>query len=155
MKRFKASAPCARSGSTSSSTSKACCAAPCSRGSRTAKNSSALATAAKARNGFYDLAVPRKDYYTHAVDWYLAVLTALKIPVHKNFNWLPVNKKVSDHVKQKWPGLKLKAENSKLIFLQPGARWENKRWPAEHFAALVRVLEKKFPVRPLRRRGRR
>jgi heptosyltransferase-1 len=97
--------------------------------------------------GFYDLAVPRKDYFTHAADWYLAVLTALKIPVHKNFTWLPENKKISEAVKQRWfgAGSKLKAENSKLVFLQPGARWENKRWPAEHFAALVRALEKNFP----------
>ena len=96
-------------------------------------------------NGFYDLAVPRKNYLTHAVDWYLAVLAALNIPVHKNFTWLPENKKISDAVKQKWPALKPKAEDSKLIFLQPGARWENKRWPAEHFAALVRALENNFP----------
>jgi len=96
-------------------------------------------------NGFYDLAVPRKNYFTHAVDWYLAVLTALDVPVHKNFTWLPENKKIAGDVIKKWPDLKLKAEDSKLIFLQPGARWENKRWPAEHFAALVRVLEKKFP----------
>src|SRR5438046_763808 len=25
------------------------------------------------------------------------------------------------------------------------ARWKNKRWPAEHFAALVKLLAKKFP----------
>ena len=31
------------------------------------------------------------------------------------------------------------------LLLQPGARWENKRWPAEHFAELVRLLAKKFP----------
>jgi heptosyltransferase I len=97
-------------------------------------------------SGFYDLAVPRKDYFTHAADWYLSVLTALKIPVHKNFVWLPENQKISDDVKQKWLDSKLKTENSKLIFLQPGARWKNKRWPAEHFAALVRELGKKFPT---------
>ncbi len=98
-------------------------------------------------NGFYDLAVPRKNYFTHAVDWYLAVLTALDIPVHKNFTWLPENKKISDGIKQNWPGKNWKSEirNPKLIFLQPGARWENKRWPAVHFAALVRALEKEFP----------
>ena len=35
--------------------------------------------------GFYDLAVPRKSFHTHAVDWYLSVLPALGVPVHKNF----------------------------------------------------------------------
>jgi lipopolysaccharide heptosyltransferase II len=98
-------------------------------------------------HAFYDLAVPRKSYLTHAADWYLAVLPMLKVPVHKNFTWLPENKKISGDVKQKWFGAdsKLKTENSKLVFLQPGARWENKRWPAEHFAALVRALEKNYP----------
>jgi heptosyltransferase I len=92
-------------------------------------------------NGFYDLAVPRKDFHTHAVDWYLSVLTALKIPVHKNFIWLPERKEIADDVKRKWF-----SEPSTLILLQPGARWENKRWPAEHFSALVCTLEKKFPA---------
>ncbi len=100
-------------------------------------------------NGFYDVAVPRKDYYTHAADWYLAVPTALKIPVHKNFTWLPENKKISESVKQKWfpdfKNPKSEIRNPKLIFLQPGARWENKRWPAEHFAALVCSLEREHP----------
>jgi lipopolysaccharide heptosyltransferase I len=92
-------------------------------------------------NGFYDLAVPRKDFHTHAVDWYLSVLTALKIPVHKNFIWLPERKEIADDVKRKWF-----PEPATLILLQPGARWENKRWPAEHFSTLVCTLEKKFPA---------
>ncbi len=32
-----------------------------------------------------------------------------------------------------------------MILLQPGARWENKRWPAKYFAELVRRLAEKFP----------
>ncbi len=35
--------------------------------------------------GFYDIAVPRKNFHTHAVDWYLSVLPPLGVPVHKNF----------------------------------------------------------------------
>ena len=34
--------------------------------------------------GFYDIAVPRKSFHTHAVDWYLSVLPPLGVPVHKN-----------------------------------------------------------------------
>jgi lipopolysaccharide heptosyltransferase I len=102
-------------------------------------------------NGFYDLAVPRKDFHTHAVDWYLSVLTALKIPVHKNFIWLPERKEIADDVKRKWPDAFVSnpqsaIRNPQLILLQPGARWENKRWPAEHFSALVHALEKNFPA---------
>jgi lipopolysaccharide heptosyltransferase II len=97
--------------------------------------------------GFYDLAVPRKSFHTHAVDWYLAVLPALGVPVHKNFNWLPERPEIAAEVKRKWPeaNSKLKTQNSKLVLLQPGARWENKRWPAKYFAELVRQLVEKFP----------
>ena len=97
--------------------------------------------------GFYDLAAPRKTFHTHAVDWYLSVLPPLGIPVHKKFNWLPERKQIADAVKQKWFGenSKLKTRNSKLILLQPGARWKNKRWPAKFFAELVRSLAGKFP----------
>jgi lipopolysaccharide heptosyltransferase II len=91
--------------------------------------------------GFYDLAVPRKNFYTHAVDWYLSVLPPLGVPIHKNFIWLPERPEVSAVVNSK-----LKIKNSKLILLQPGARWKNKRWPVNYFAELVRQLAEKFPA---------
>jgi lipopolysaccharide heptosyltransferase II len=99
--------------------------------------------------GFYDLAVPRKSFHTHAVDWYLAVLPALGVPVHKNFTWLPERPAIAAEVKRKWPGAfvfnpQSAIRNPQLILLQPGARWENKRWPAGHFAELVRLLAEKF-----------
>ena len=101
--------------------------------------------------GFYDLAVPRKSFHTHAVDWYLAVLPPLGVPVHNNFNWLPERPEISSEVKRKWPGAFARnpqsaIRNPQLILLQPGARWENKRWPAQHFAELVSLLAKKFPA---------
>ena len=97
--------------------------------------------------GFYDLAAPRKSFHTHAVDWYLAVLPALGVPVHKNFNWLPEHPENAAAVKRKWAeeNSKLKSQISNLILLQPGARWENKRWPAKYFAELVCSLAEKFP----------
>jgi heptosyltransferase-1 len=90
--------------------------------------------------GFYDLAVPRKSFHTHAVDWYLAVLPPLGVPVHNNFTWLPERPEIAAAVKSKW-----KTVGTSWIVLQPGARWENKRWPVEHFAELVRRLADKFP----------
>jgi lipopolysaccharide heptosyltransferase II len=98
--------------------------------------------------GFYDLAVPRQNFHTHAVDWYLSVLPPLGVPVHKNFNWLPPRPQIADAVNQKWfsENSKLKIQNSKLILLQPGARWKNKRWPVHYFAELVRRLAEKFPA---------
>lgn len=92
---------------------------------------------------FYNVAVPRKSFFTHAVDWYLAVLPQLGVPVHKNFQWLPERPQIAAEIKRKWQGEL--APETRLIALQPGARWNNKRWPATHFAELVRLLAVKFP----------
>jgi heptosyltransferase-1 len=88
---------------------------------------------------FYDFAVPRKSFHTHAVDWYLSVLPHLGVPVHKNFQWLSERSEIAAAVKSKW-----RTEGTKWIVLQPGARWNNKRWPVENFAELVRLLVEKF-----------
>ena len=90
--------------------------------------------------GFYDIAIPRKSFHTHAVDWYLSVLPQLGVPVHKNFSWLPERPAIAAAVKSKW-----KTDGAKWITLQPGARWNNKRWPVENFGGLVRLLSDKFP----------
>ena len=99
--------------------------------------------------GFYDVAVRRASFHTHAVDWYLGVLPVLGVPVHKNFVWLPERPAVAADVKRKWPdafaATPHSARRAQWIALQPGARWENKRWPAEHFAGLVRLLAQKYP----------
>jgi ADP-heptose:LPS heptosyltransferase len=122
--------------------------------------------------GFYDVAVRRASFHTHAADWYLAVLPRLGVPVHKNFQWLPERPAVAAEVRRKWlgeterrPPVRLEpGRNSQRagpetgappspcptepwIALQPGARWSNKRWPAENFAELVRRLAKEFPDR--------
>jgi lipopolysaccharide heptosyltransferase II len=90
--------------------------------------------------GFYDVAVRRASFHTHAVDWYLAVLLRLGVPVHNHFQWLPERPAIAAAVQSKWP-----TDGARWIAIQPGARWENKRWPAEYFAELVRLLAKKFP----------
>jgi lipopolysaccharide heptosyltransferase II len=85
--------------------------------------------------GFYDIIVRRPSFHTHAVDWYLAVLPRLDVPVHWNFTWLPERPEVAAAIQKKW-----QFGNARWLALQPGARWSNKRWPAENFAALVRRL---------------
>ena len=90
--------------------------------------------------GFYDVAVPRHSFHTQAVDWYLSVLPELGVPVHKNFTWLPERPAVAATVKARW-----NTESARWILLQPGARWENKRWPAAHFGTLVRQLGRDLP----------
>jgi heptosyltransferase-1 len=91
--------------------------------------------------GFYNIAVRRDSFYTHAADWYLAVLKVLKVPVHWNFQWLPERPAISAEVKRKW-----ETAASRWIVLQPGARWLNKRWPVESFAALIRLLSAAHPA---------
>ncbi len=107
--------------------------------------------------GFYDLAVPRASFHTHAVDWYLSVLPPLGVPVHRNFVWLPERPEIAAQVKSKWPvvgvqasagppGDTLKRERQpSWMALQPGARWKNKRWPVKHFAELIHSLTQRYP----------
>jgi ADP-heptose:LPS heptosyltransferase len=121
--------------------------------------------------GFYDLAVRRASFHTHAVDWYLAVLPHLGVPVHGNFQWLPERPQIAAEIKRKWlgeterrpparragsetgapparvepgrtPDSELRTPN--WIAIQPGARWSNKRWPVEYFTALIRLLAARF-----------
>lgn len=86
-------------------------------------------------HGYYDINVPRPSPQTHAVDWYLEVLRVLKIPVHQNIEWLPKREKVAAEVAARW-GL----NGRPMVALLPGARWENKRWPAGNFRELVARL---------------
>ena len=69
------------------------------------------------------------------MDRYLAALEVLGVPVHSNFEWLPARPAVAAKVRTKWalrPG--------RWVILQPGARWDTKRWPPSRFAEVVRRL---------------
>ena len=94
-----ASAGCAHKILTSSLTCNASRAAARSPGSRTENFSSASTKSAKARAAFTTSPSPRKSFHTHAVDWYLAVLPPLGVPVHKNFQWLPERPEIAADVK--------------------------------------------------------
>lgn len=85
--------------------------------------------------GFYDCTVDRPSPKAHAVDWYLAVLRALNVPVHQDFEWLPARPMTTAAFQAKWP-----SDGSRWISIAPGARWENKRWPIEHFTETIRRL---------------
>jgi lipopolysaccharide heptosyltransferase II len=90
--------------------------------------------------GLYDIIVPRPSSSTHAVDWYLEVLKPLGIPVHHDFTWLPERPAAARALREKW-----RPEGSCWIAIQPGARWDNKRWPVEYFAQLVARLASDLP----------
>ncbi|MBC8001557.1 MAG: lipopolysaccharide heptosyltransferase II [Opitutaceae bacterium] len=88
---------------------------------------------------FYDIAVPRPSPVTHAVDWYLEVLRNLEVPVHTDYEWLPERAEIATLVRHKWA-----VDGNRWILLNPGARWNNKRWPVEHFSELVKLLSEEF-----------
>jgi lipopolysaccharide heptosyltransferase I len=90
---------------------------------------------------FYDLAVPTPKG-THAVDRYLSVLPPLGVPMNASFRWLPERPQVAAAVKAKWPELHAV---SRWIAIQPGARWDTKRWPVENFTRLAGLLAQKYP----------
>ena len=94
--------------------------------------------------GYYDIDVRRPTPNTHAVDWYLETLRALGVPVHFNFEWMPKREAVAREVVALWN----LNHGAKTVALLPGARWENKRWPATHFRQLVReLLERESSLR--------
>ncbi len=85
--------------------------------------------------GFYDHIVRRASFYTHAVDWYLAVLPLLQVPAVLEFPWLPERPRVATALLRKWP-----VERARWLAIQPGARWINKRWPLDHYLELLKKL---------------
>ena len=92
---------------------------------------------------FFDVAIPRPTATTHAVDWYLAVLPGLGVPVHWNFDWLPSRPSVQLEICRKWPAL---AGPGDWILFQPTARWATKQWPIERFAEVARQLARRNPA---------
>jgi heptosyltransferase I len=84
---------------------------------------------------FHDISIPRPKEKRHAVDWYLAALAPLGVPIAHDFEWMPVRPAARDVVDALWP-----SDGRRWVVLQPGARWATKRWPAANFAAVVRAL---------------
>ena len=66
-------------------------------------------------------------------------MKSLGVPVHQNFIWLPARPEIKANVE------KIAGADSRWIVINPGARWLNKRWPAEYFAALVKRLAAQNP----------
>jgi heptosyltransferase I len=91
-------------------------------------------------SAFYDLVVARPSYDTHAVEWYLAVAQRLGLPMCSDIEWLPPGKPGDSTLRQKWP-----ITDGTWIMINPSARWQNKRWPIDHFQALLRELAVQVP----------
>jgi lipopolysaccharide heptosyltransferase II len=85
----------------------------------------------------YDITPPRSAPKTHAVDRYLSVLPLLKVPVHKNFEWLPARPAAVESIREKWNP---ERNVTRWIVMLPGGRWDNKRWPVQYFVDLAKRL---------------
>ena len=83
-------------------------------------------------SAFYDLAIDRPGYHSHAVEWYLSIAKALGLKVDMGFEWLPERPLVKAEIHRKWP-----LDDVSWIVFCPGARWENKQWPLKNFAELA------------------
>ncbi len=98
----------------------------------------------EAREGarsLYDIIIPRPSFHTHAVDWYLAVLPVLGVPLGRQFDWLPERPDAREALLKRWA-----LDGAPWLALQPGARWPNKRWPVEYYAELARQLATACPA---------
>jgi len=85
--------------------------------------------------------VPRPSAQTHAADWYLEVARHLGIRMDRPYEWLPARPSGRLQIQRQFPEL----ESGNWIGFQPGARWENKRWPLDSFRQLSRLLEQRLP----------
>jgi heptosyltransferase-1 len=88
---------------------------------------------------FYDLRVPRPGEFSHAAEWYFEVLRKIDVPVHRHFDWLPRKEKAAASVERKW------GRKGPRLILNPGATWENKRWPIEYFIRTAELFAKHTP----------
>lgn len=97
-----------------------------------------LSDAREGSHWFYNEVVPVPRDVTHAVDRYLLAVKHLGLPVAPvefPFGESDGDKRGVDEFLRSHS-----ADNSPLIGLCPGARWDNKRWPAESFARLASEL---------------
>ena len=90
---------------------------------------------------FYTHRVPIETVEQHAIDRYLAVTNAIgcgREPVEFRFATTDADRQaVAELLKDDTP----------YAVLLPGTNWETKRWPVEHFAALVAPLRERFGLR--------
>jgi lipopolysaccharide heptosyltransferase II len=83
----------------------------------------------------YDVLAPGSAPSAHSVERYRAVLKTLGVPADRPFEWLPARVGAVEQFNAKW-----QLGDATWIGLVPGARWETKRWPGEHFAEVVQRL---------------
>jgi lipopolysaccharide heptosyltransferase I len=89
----------------------------------------------------YTHKVPVENLEQHAIDRYLLITNLLgcpRDPVEFIFATDDTDRRVA---------AELTAGADRFALLFPGTNWQTKRWPIEHFAALVEPLEKQFNLK--------
>jgi heptosyltransferase-1 len=90
---------------------------------------------------FQGESVPRPSPQAHAVDWQRALLTHLGVPLRAGWEWIPRRQAAAERLRQEFAEL----SQGRWIGLQPGARWDNKRWPVARFVELMGLLSRSHP----------
>lgn len=90
---------------------------------------------------FHGESIPRPSESTHAVDWYLAVARHLGLDTTVPFEWIPIRPAGVQEIQVRVPEL----GSGPWIGFQPGARWDNKRWPVEAWGILANLLGSRLP----------
>jgi ADP-heptose:LPS heptosyltransferase len=75
------------------------------------------------------------------VDWQRALLAHLGVPLRTGWEWIPSRTAAAGQLVRDVPEL----SRDRWIGLQPGARWDNKRWPVPCFVDLVGRLSRSHP----------
>ena len=86
-------------------------------------------------SGFISKAITGNHAKDHVIERYLDVARYLGCTVNEIRFPMPV-------LQKEWQAVQKKAEVVKkpYVVLVPGARWETKKWPAEHFARLAEMI---------------
>jgi heptosyltransferase-1 len=97
-----------------------------------------LSTAREGARHFYTDVIP-DEWESHAVDRYWRIATALGAGDGPKRFRIPL-----DSAAVSWAGEQLANRPRPWLVVGVGARWLTKRWPPEHFAALVTTAQRRF-----------
>jgi lipopolysaccharide heptosyltransferase I len=92
-----------------------------------------LGSAREGAQAFYSDVIAVPDFHVlHAVDRYWLVAEAFGVGHHRKAFRVPI-----PEASRQWAAARLRCFARPWIALGVGARWQTKRWPPEHFAALA------------------
>jgi lipopolysaccharide heptosyltransferase I len=97
---------------------------------------------------FTNLKGPLLDPDTHVVDQHVALLQALGVTTAERRFPIPITEAEEQFAGRVWRELGFTPQTP-VVVLNPGARWETKRWGEVNFARLNDALLRRYPVKTL------